>query len=68
MVITSADTFFSYLATYGGVKGMVVGGVYYLNKQSIIITMRSLEEDLVKPNTDIRFSPGLSPSPIIWNW
>ena len=68
ITISSADTFFSGLATYGGWKGIGIAGVYYLGKQSIVITMKSLDQGLVKPNTNIRYSPGLAPSPVIWDW
>ena len=66
--IRTVDSYFSYLATYRTLKGMGIAGVYFLSKESVIITMKSLDQGLVKPNTNIRYSPGLAPSPVIWDW
>ena len=70
MIIRTADTYFSYLATYGGLKGMAIAGIYYLGKESIIITMKGLEQGIIKPNQNMmhNYVPGLSPNPVIWNW
>jgi len=70
VALRSADTFFSGLATYGGLKGMAIAGTYYLSKESIIMTMKGLEQGLIKTNTNMmrNYIPCLAPSPVIGNW
>jgi hypothetical protein len=70
VALGSVDTFFSGIATYGGLKGMAIAGTYYLGKESIIMTMKGLEQGLIRTNTNMmrNYIPGLGPSPVIWNW
>jgi len=70
VALRSADTFFSGLATYGGLKGMAIAGTYYLGKESIIMTMKGLEQGIIETNQNMmrNYIPGLAPTPVIWNW
>jgi len=70
LAIRTADTYFSYLATYSGLKGMAIAGTYFLSKESIIMTMKGLEQGIIKPNQNMmrNYIPGLAPTPVIWNW
>ena len=64
-----ADTFFCGVATYGGWTGIGIAGIYFLGKESIIITIKSLNQGLIKPNPNMmrNYIPGLAPTPFINN-
>ncbi|MFW5872520.1 MAG: hypothetical protein ACOCVN_00890 [bacterium] len=69
MIIRTADTYFSYLATYGGLKGMAIAGIFFIGKESIIMTIQGLEQSLIIPNPHMmrNYIPGLAPTPFIQN-
>jgi hypothetical protein len=63
----------SYMLSFGDPASKVVGVTYFLGKEAFHIINISLEEGLIraKPYNTApmqNFSPGLSPSPFIWNW
>ena len=70
MALKSSDTFFSGIATYGGWPGLGIAGIYYLNRESIIITMKSLNQGLIKSNSNImqNYIGGLGITPFVNNW
>ena len=70
IALKSSDTFFSGVATYGGWPGIGIAGIYYLNKESILITMKSLEQGLIKSNPNViqNYIGGLGITPFINNW
>ena len=63
----------SRMLTYGGPKSKVIAVTYFLGKEAFQIINISLEQDLIRAKPYYtaplqNFSPGLSPSPFIWNW
>ncbi len=67
IALKSSDTFFSAIATYGGWPGLGIAGIYYLNKESIIITMKSLNQGLIKSNPNVmqNYIGGLGITPFV---
>ncbi|MDZ7777599.1 MAG: RHS repeat-associated core domain-containing protein [Bacteroidales bacterium] len=69
IVFKSIDNTISGIATYGGWTGIGVATVYNVNKECIIMTMKGLEQGVIKTNPNMmqNYIPGLAPTPVIGN-